>query len=127
MITLIDYQRITQLILNSSLIGKLQPLEQKLHLSSIIDSKQTPEDLVTMNSEVLYEDFSEQESRFVRLVYSFSPLYDDQVSVLSPLGSALLGMRINDRKVYKGRDGLFREIQVKKIIFQPESHGQYEL
>lgn len=127
MITIIDYKRITQLMLTSSLIGKLSDLEQKLHLSSIIDSKQAPKDLVTMNSEVLFEDIESKESRSVSLVYNFSPKYEGQISVLSSLGAALLGMRINEVKVYRNNDGKFREIQVKKIFFQPESSGQFEL
>lgn len=127
MITSIDYKRINQLLLETSLRGKLSSLEEKLHGSTIISSEKAPPTLVTMHTEVTIHDITINEVLDLRLVYQISPLYRNQTSVLAPLGSALLGMKLNEVKSYKTRDSSLREIQVLRILFQPEANGRFDL
>lgn len=127
MITNLDYKRINELLLTTSLRGKLNDLEKKLHGSTIITSEKTPPDLVTMNSEVTVHDITVNEVYDLRLVYQLSPLYRNQASILAPLGSTLLGMKLNEVKSYKTRDSNTREIQILKILFQPEANGRFDL
>lgn len=127
MITILDFRRISQLLFNSSLSGKIPALEKKLNSSRIIPPESAPGDLVTMNSEVVMEDLTTDEEYGLRLVYHFSPEYKNQVSILAPLGTALLGMKLDEIATYRLRDGSFRKIQIKNIIFQPEANNNYEL
>ena len=127
MITNIDYKRINQLLLETSLKGKLSCLEEKLHGAAIISSEQAPPDLVTMNTEVTIHDITINEVLDLRLVYQITPLYRNQTSILAPLGSALLGMKLNEVKTYRTRDSSQREIQVLRILFQPEANGRFDL
>lgn len=127
MITLIDYKRITQLLLHKALIGKIDELEQKLYLFSIIDSKEVPVDLVTMNTEILVHDIEDDRSFVVKLTYDLESQDGKSISVFNPLGSSLLGMKRGERKVYRDKTGRYREIEVKSILFQPEANGHYEL
>lgn len=127
MITNLDYKRINELLLQTSLRGKLNDLEEKLHGSVVISSEKTPTDLVTMNTEVTIHDMTINEVLDLRLVYQLSPLYRNQTSVLAPLGTALLGMKLNEVKTYKTRDSNTREIQILRILFQPEANGRFDL
>ena len=127
MITTLDLRRITQLLFNMTLMGKLETLEEKLYFSGVIPPEETPFDLITMNSEIIFDDLSKNERHTLRLVYQLSPLYGNQTSVLSPLGTALLGMRVNEEAVYKLRDGSSRKIKIIGILFQPEANRQFEL
>lgn len=127
MITLIDYKRITQLLLHKALVGKIDELEQKLYLFSIIDSKEVPVDLVTMNTEVLVHDIEDDRSFVTKLTYDLESDTGKSISVFSTLGAALLGMRKGERKVYRDDKGKYREVEVRSILFQPEASGHYEL
>lgn len=127
MITNLDYKRINELLLQTSLRGKLNDLEEKLHGSVVVSSEKTPTNLVTMNTEVTIHDLTINEVLDLRLVYQLSPLYRNQTSVLAPLGTALLGMKLNEVKSYKTRDSSTREIQILRILFQPEANGRFDL
>lgn len=116
-ITESDYSKIFELIKRNNLQGKVSDLEKKLLYASLIDSQTPPENLVTMESEVETEDLYTAETMKVRLVYQISqPFTGNQVSVLAPLGSALLGSCVNDLVTYKGRDDVLRTIVVKKLV-----------
>lgn len=121
MITKKDHERINDLISRHQLISKIDVLEKKLQLYTLIESNYVPRYLVTMNSELLVSHLNTGETFEVKLVYQHSPLNKNQVSVLAPLGTALLGLTENETVRYLGRDGRERQITVRKIIFQPEA------
>lgn len=121
MITKKDHERINDLISRHQLISKIDVLEKKLQLYTLIESNYVPRYLVTMNSELLVSHLNTGETFEVKLVYQHSPLNKNQVSVLAPLGTALLGLTENETVRYLGRDGRERQVTVQKIIFQPEA------
>jgi regulator of nucleoside diphosphate kinase len=43
--------------------------------------------------------------------------------VLTPVGSALLGMREGETNTWNGLDGRRRTVTVLKVLYQPEAHG----
>lgn len=104
----------------------LHTLESKLTILSPVDSKSAPADLVTMNSIVVFRDMDLNEVHEIRLVYQLSPFFHNQVSVMAPLGTALLGSRKNRIIIYEGRDSQYRKIQVEEIKYQPEASGNME-
>lgn len=127
MITYLDYKRINSLLLRTSLKGKLNDLEKKLHTATIVPSENTPSNLVTMNSEVIVHDITEDKILDFRLVYQFSPLYQNQTSVLAPLGTALLGMKINEEAEFRLRDQSLKRVKLLRIVFQPEANSRFDL
>lgn len=127
MMTYLDRKRISEMLLHVPRRGQEEPLKQLMGKLWTIEPKTAPTDLVTMNSEVVIHDFMTQEDITVRLVYHFSPNYKNQVSILSPLGTALLGMRIGKKKTYTDREGRARKILLKEILFQPEAEGRFDL
>jgi regulator of nucleoside diphosphate kinase len=70
-------------------------LDTELHRALVVPQESMPADVVTMDRDVVYEDLDTQTRRRVRLVY---PQHSDPkrgwISVLAPIGSALLGLRV---------------------------------
>lgn len=126
MITSHDHIQITQLLKNSGKSGMLHELEGKLNQLSKVDPVKAPHDLVTMNTIIVFRDSQTNLTHELRLVYQLSPLYKNQVSVMAPLGTALLGSRENSTVVYEGRDALTRIIFIEKIKYQPEASGKLD-
>lgn len=127
MITSLDMQRITKLLIHRSMVGKLNALEQKLQTSKVVESESAPNDLITMNSEVYFHDLTTNEKLSLRLVYELSPRFGNQATIFAPLGTALLGTKKDDVVTYQTRDGSERLIKITDILYQPEANGQFEL
>ena len=70
-------------------------LDAELHRALVVPHDSVPADVVTMDRDVVYEDVETLARRRVRLVY---PQHSDPkrgwISVLAPIGSALLGLRV---------------------------------
>ena len=102
-------------------------LAGELHRAVILDQRSAPPDVVTMNSEVVYQDHTTGVRRRVRVVF---PRDADAergwVSVLAPIGSALLGLRVGQEIDWRLPTGA-RRLSVVEIQYQPEAAGDYHL
>lgn len=79
-----------------------------------------------MNSEVVYEDCDTLATRSVRIVYPHdADAGSGRVSVLAPIGSALLGLRIGQTITWRVPRG-HKPIRVVEIRYQPEASGDYQ-
>src|SRR5690349_16102444 len=102
-------------------------LDQELHRARVVDPQSVPADIVTMNSEVMYEDCDTLVRRTVRIVYpKDADARSGRVSVLAPIGSALLGLRVGQTITWQVPNG-HKRIRVVEIRYQPESSGDYQL
>ena len=105
----------------------LKNLEQELSRAKIIASEKVPHNVVTMNSKVLLKDLDTGENMVYTLVYpSEANLMEDKISVLAPVGTAIIGLREKDVIDWKIPDGLVR-LEVEKILYQPEAAGDFDL
>lgn len=105
----------------------LKNLEQELSRAKIIASEKIPHNVVTMNSKVLLKDLDTGEKMVYTLVYpAESNLMEDKISVLAPVGTAIIGLREKDAIDWKIPDGLVR-LEVEKILYQPEAAGDFDL
>lgn len=74
---------------------RLQKLESELVRAVAVSPEEIPKDVVTMNSRVVFEDETTGERREITLVYpKHADIASGKVSVLVPVGTALLGMRV---------------------------------
>jgi len=93
-------------------------LEQELHRAVVLSPEQLPADVVSMNSTVVFEDEESHVRRQVTLCYPADAKgHDARVSVLAPVGSALLGLSVGqsiDWEVPSGRRR-FRIVAVPRI------------
>jgi regulator of nucleoside diphosphate kinase len=102
-------------------------LETELHRAVVVQHRDVPSDVVTMNSEVVYEDAVSGHQRTVRIVYprEADPVVG-RISVLAPIGSALLGLRVGQEIDWRLPTGT-RRIRVVEIRYQPEAAGDFGL
>jgi regulator of nucleoside diphosphate kinase len=83
-------------------------------------------DVVTMRSRVRVADASGAGPRELTLVYpSEADAAQGQVSVLSPIGTALLGAKVGEMARWALPDGRAAALQVQALLFQPEASGEY--
>lgn len=102
-------------------------LEQELDRANIVTSQEVPPDVITMNSKVLLKDLDTGEEMIYTLVYpEDADLLEDKISVLAPVGTAILGYRIGNILEWKVPDGVVK-LKVEKLLYQPEAAGDYEL
>jgi regulator of nucleoside diphosphate kinase len=105
----------------------LADLEQELDRAMIVDPKKVPPDLVTMNSQVRLEDLETGEDMVYTLVFPEDADHThNKISILAPIGTAMLGYRVGDIFEWKVPEGLSK-MKIKEILYQPESSGDYHL
>ncbi len=101
--------------------AELEALAGELQRADIVDPHQVPSDVITMNSRVLLHDLDTGERLVFTLVLpSAADVNEKKISVLAPLGTAMLGYRVGDE--FKGPVPTgFRRLKVTRIYFQPEA------
>lgn len=113
-ITTTDLERLRPLLdLHDSPAAEL--LDAELHRARIVDPDRAPADVVRMNSEVVYEDCDTSATRTVRVVYPKDADADrGRISVLAPIGSALLGLRVGQSITWRVPNGT-RRLRVVEV------------
>jgi len=131
-ITELDYNRLNGLIdrtreRNSVDKEYLNKLETELERAEVVDSKDVPADVITMRSKVRLKDLVSGESNTYSLVFpTEADFVEGKISVLAPIGTAILGYRLGDTIEWPVPSGL-RRLKVEEILYQPESAGDHEL
>lgn len=98
-------------------------LDSELQRAIVVDPREVPPTVVTMNSEVAYEDCTTGERRRVRIVYpNEADAARGRVSVMAPIGSALIGLSVGQEIEWPVPAGRKR-IRVVEIPYQPEASG----
>lgn len=103
-------------------------LEDELDRARIVDPRMVPPNVVTMNSTVKFKLMPAGEEFCLTLVYPGG--VDPQgktISVLAPVGSALLGLSTGDEIQWPRPGGGMLEVRIEEIVYQPERAGEYEL
>lgn len=102
----------------------LKTLEEELTRATIVNPKDIPPDIVTMNSKVRIEDMVTGEEDVYTVVFPGHANYQEKkISVLAPVGTALLGYRVDDIIEWEMPRGL-RRLRIKEILYQPEANGK---
>ena len=99
-------------------------LAAELERADVVDSHEVAPDVVTMNSRVRFEDLSTGETREITIVFPHdADMLEARVSVLAPVGTALLGLAEGESIVWPFPDGSSRCLRVLKVTFQPEAEA----
>lgn len=105
-----------------------EQLELELTRARVLPSEQVPADLVTMNSLVVFEDEETGARRQVTLCYPRDATSGpDRVSVLAPVGAALLGLRVGESIAWPVPGGRTRRLRIVAVPYQPEAAGHLDL
>jgi len=105
----------------------LEELEAELEKSNIVDSREIPPNIVTMNSKVQLKYMDTGEEKIFTLVFPRNAdVTSQKLSVVSPIGTAILGYAEGDIIDWRVPAGI-RRIKIEKILYQPEAAGDYHL
>ena len=105
----------------------LNNLERELDRAQLVASEKIPHNVITMHSKVLLRDIDSGEEMTYTLVYpNEANLMEDKISVLAPVGTAIIGLREKEAINWKIPSGMVR-LEVKKILYQPEAAGDFDL
>jgi regulator of nucleoside diphosphate kinase len=123
-----DLERLERLLERVGSGGNLDLLRAELDRAEVVDPKDVPPDVVTMNSRVRVADEATGEESELQLVFpAAADAVRGAVSVLAPVGSALLGLRVGSVIEWPVPDGRARRIRVVAVSYQPESAGDTHL
>ena len=124
-LTQIDYARLTRLALRSE-PGRTGAIHTLLENSDLVASTAVPGTVVTMYTQVLLQD--EQDGSEFKVTLCYPPdanASTGQLSVLSPIGAALLGLQVNEVARWRAPTGEERRARILSILFQPEAAGDF--
>ena len=94
----------------------LDALERELARAKVVDPSELPDDVVTMNAKVWFRDLDRDEIEEYTLVYpSKADVLRDRISVLAPIGTALLGYRIGDIVEWRVPSGK-RRFEIVEVV-----------
>lgn len=124
----LDAERLDMLLEQPAFAGTpiAQALNEELDRAEILPSVDIPSDVVTMNSRVRFRDLTANEEHTRTLVYPVNMKdSSEQLSVMAPLGAALLGMHVGNTIDWKLPNGAQARVEVLELIYQPEAAGEY--
>lgn len=122
----LDVERLERLLTTPALAGS--PVAAKLlaeiDRADIREPAEMPIDVVTMNSKLTCREIQHGLQRELTLVYPDQANADRGcVSILAPVGMALLGLRVGQTIEWPGPDGKPLTLEVTALAYQPEAAG----
>jgi regulator of nucleoside diphosphate kinase len=120
-VTVKDMERLGRLVLaaisDAPDLAPLRALDRELDRAQGVRPEDVPPDVVTMNSKLRLTDLSAGKEHVVTLVYPDQANDDDRVSILSPLGTALLGYRVGDEIRWEVPGGNLH-LRIEELLYQ---------
>jgi regulator of nucleoside diphosphate kinase len=129
-ITQSDYEYLEELLSSefTEAIGPsdyLEGLAAELARAEIVDPERVPKTVVTMNSTVKLRDLETNEVETYTLVFpEQADIANNKLSVLAPVGTAILGQRVGDAIRWRVPGG-WRRLKVERVLYQPERAGVF--
>jgi regulator of nucleoside diphosphate kinase len=125
-VTASDFAELSSVITSAGKVSlrakwELRLLENELRRARIVTPEEVPSDVITINTRAELLNLETGERMQFRLVLpADANINDGKISVLAPLGTAMLGYRVGDEFVWHVPHGLSR-LKVIKLHFQPEA------
>jgi len=102
-------------------------LDVELRLGKVVLPAEMPRDVVTMNSRVRLTALdSGAELVYTRVFPADADFKAGKISVLAPIGTALLGERVGAEIQWEVPAGV-RRLRIEELLYQPEAAGDYHL
>ena len=123
----LDLDRIEALLaaIPASVFPGKADLQSELDRADVVAPEEIPPNVVTMNSTVQFEDLGTGQHRSLTLVYPHNATAADSISVLAPVGSALLGLSVGDTIAWQVPGGRKLELRILEVVSQPEAQGEF--
>ena len=126
-LTSLDFDRLEALLdsMPANAFAGRAELQAELERAEIVAPDQVPPDVVTMNSTVRFTIAETGETFRLTLVYPKDVGGDaGRISVLAPVGSALLGLSVGDEMQWPRPGGGVSTVRVDEVVYQPERSGE---
>ncbi|BET79704.1 nucleoside diphosphate kinase regulator [Edwardsiella anguillarum] len=123
----LDAERLDRLLERPAFAAQpvAQALNEELDRAQLLAPAAMPADVVTMNSRVRFRDLNTGEEHVRTLVYPhLQDSAGDGLSVMAPIGAALLGLRVGDAIRWTLPNGNQTHIEVLALLYQPEAAGE---
>ena len=105
----------------------LMLLDDELRRAKVVDSRNIPGDVITMNSRIRVRDLDTDKETVYQLVFpGEADVSQNKISILAPIGTALIGYRVGDTVQWKVPSGEKR-LRVEEVVYQPEAAGDFHL
>lgn len=119
-----DYERLSDLV---DAAAQAMPqagsdLARELDRARIVEAHEVAPDVVTMHARFMFKDSLSDEPRTASLVYPGEEDIDQgRISILTPIGAALLGLSQGQSIQWETRNGMARTLTVVKLLSQPDA------
>ncbi|BCR26761.1 nucleoside diphosphate kinase regulator [Aquipseudomonas alcaligenes] len=126
-ITRLDLQRLERLLDSLEDFGPTaEALERELVRAQVVGHDEVPAGVVTMNSRVHCREESSGKDYHLTLVFPEDAGGEGKVSILAPVGSALLGLSVGQQIDWPGPAGKPLKLTLLAVEYQPEAAGAYQ-
>lgn len=103
-----------------------EALEAELARAELVAPEKIPPNVVTMNSTVTFLMLESGKKFSLTLVFPRdADSSGTRISVLAPVGSALLGLSIGDEIEWPKPGGGLLRVRIEEILYQPEREGDF--
>jgi regulator of nucleoside diphosphate kinase len=103
----------------------VRELAREIQRASVVAAAEIPADVITMNSKARLLDLDRGSTLEYTLVYpQDADFAAGKISVLAPIGAAMLGYRVGDEIEWTVPGGL-RRLRVEEVLYQPEAAGDF--
>ena len=127
-LTRLDIQRLEEALDTlDGPIDLLEALEKEMLRARVVSHNSVGPDVITMNSRVRFADESSGREMLLTLVYPDKAGAEGNVSVLAPVGIALLGLKKGQSIDWTGPNGRVMKLKILDIEYQPEASGDFHL
>ena len=124
-ITRVDLQRLERLLDSLEEYGPgAEALEQELARAQVVGHDEVPAGVVTMNSRVHCREEASGKDYHLTLVYPQDAGGEGHVSILAPVGSALLGLSVGQHIDWPAPGGKQLKLTLLAVEYQPEAAGE---
>jgi regulator of nucleoside diphosphate kinase len=125
-----DYYRLLQVVQSQRQKNGLfvvAALSQELKRAKVVPPTEIPADVITMNSRVRLKEMKSAAELDIDIVHTKdADVGNRKVSVLAPVGTAVLGCKVGDEVKWPVAQGMVT-YKVEELIYQPEAAGDFNL
>ncbi|WP_341521729.1 nucleoside diphosphate kinase regulator [Pseudomonas sp. G.S.17] len=127
-LTRLDVQRLEKLIAEQGENAPgVEALQAELdRADQVVGHDEVPAGVVTMNSRVHCREEISHKDYHLKLVYPQDSGPDGTVSVLAPMGTALLGLQVGQHIDWPAPSGKTLKLTLLAVEYQPEAAGEYD-
>jgi regulator of nucleoside diphosphate kinase len=121
-----DLARLEKLLESESVraLPGVEMLTAELSRATVVTAEEIGPDVITMNSTVRFVDEGDYKAYQLELVYPHQAGQPGTVSILAPVGSALLGLSVGQTIHWQVPGGRDLRLRVVKVVSQPEAQAR---